>query len=134
MIPLRISVSNLDRLRANFAKAPSLALGYLSKATKAAIFEVEKQAIDDNFQFRTPRAARSGYLSLSFAYGRSFSASGLQGAIGPTAFYAPYVYFGTRHGLRPNPYMDRIATAAVPAITGHFEKAVEMLAADIAKV
>lgn len=133
MITVSVRIENLDALRSNVAKAPANALRYLSDATKASIFEVEKQAIDRNFQFRTPRAMRTGYLALSFAYGRYFAPGGLSGAIGPTAAYAPYVYFGTRHS-RSNYFMDRIAKAAEPDVQKHFETAVEKLAESIAKV
>lgn len=134
MIALRVEIRNLDQLRANFGKAPSLALKYLADATKAAIFEVEKQAVDRNFQFRWPRSMRTGYLALSFAYGRYFAPSGLRAAIGPTAHYAPHVYFGTRRGMQPNPYMDRIAKAAERDVGKHFENAVDRLVSEIAKV
>lgn len=134
MISLRLNIQNLDQLRANFYRAPARSLEHLSKATKAAIFEVEKEAVDRNFQFKTPRALRTGYLALSFAYGRRFAPGGLRGSIGPTASYAPFVYFGTRRGIRANPYMDRIAAAAEPAVNAHFEKAVDNLVAEIAKV
>ena len=93
---------------------------------------MEKQAVERNFQFKTPRALRTGYLALSFAYGRSFAPGGLQAAIGPTAHYAPNVYYGTMRS-RPNLYMDRIARAAEPAVDKHFEKAVDLLVSDIAK-
>lgn len=134
MIALRVSITNLDALRDNFAKAPGLALKYLSAATKAAIFEVEKQAVDENFRFKTPRALRTGYLALSFGYGRRIAPSGLRGSIGPTAHYASYVYNGTRHGIAPNRYMDRIAVAAEPEVNRHFEQAVDKLVGDIARV
>lgn len=134
MISLTVSISNLDALRENFAKAPGTALKYLSQATKAAIFEVEKQAVDRNFQFKTPRAMRTGYLSLSFGFGRMIAPNGLRASIGPTANYAPFVYFGTRRGIAANPYMDRIARAAEPAVNEHFEKAVDSIVAEIARV
>lgn len=134
MISLRVSIPNLDQLRANFHKAPARALTHLSQATKAAIFEVEKQAVDENFRFKWPRSMRTGYLALSFAFGRRFSSTGLRGSIGPTAHYAPYVYFGTRRGMAPNPYMDRIARAAEPEVNRHFEKAVDLLLGDIARI
>ena len=138
MINLSIDIRNLDALRSNFAKAPSLALRYLAKATMAAIFEVEKQAVDSNFQFKTPRALRTGMLALSFAQGRTIAPGGLRAAIGPTArhrgFYYPgAVYFGTRF-TRPNFYMDRIAKAAEPDVNKHFETAVDRLVTDIAQV
>lgn len=134
MIRVAVSVRNLPQLRDNFVKAPASALRYLGMATQAAIFEVEKQAIDANFRFKTPRSARTGYLALSFAYGRYFAPSGLRGAIGPTAHYADYVYSGTSRGISPNPYMDRIADAAAPAVGGHFEKAIDRLVSEIADV
>jgi hypothetical protein len=133
MISLRIEIRNLNELRANFAKAPGTALRYLSQATKAAIFEVEKQAVDANFRFKWPRSMRTGYLQLSFAYGRHFAPSGLSASIGPTAHYAPYVYWGT-YRQAANPYMDRIADAAAPHVNRRFEEAVDGLVAEIARV
>lgn len=133
MIALSIHISNLDELRANFAKAPGITLKYLAKATKAAIFEVEKQATDDNFRFKTPRALRSGYLALSFGYGRFIAPSGLYGSIGPTAHYARHVYYGTRRGIAANPFMDRIAAKAEPHVNAHFEKAVDLVVSEIAR-
>lgn len=134
MITLSVQIKNLDQLRTNFRKAPVSALRYLSQATTAAIFEVEKQAVDANFRFKWPRAMRTGYLALSFAYGRQIAPNGLRGAIGPTAHYAPHVYFGTSRGMAPNPYMDRIAKAAEPHVTKHFETAVDKLVTEIARV
>ena len=134
MIAITLRIDNLDQLRSNFGRAPSRALHWLSRATQAAIFEVEKQAVDANFRFVTPRSLRTGYLALSFAYGRRFDRGGLRGSIGPTAHYARFVYFGTRRGVRPNPYMDRIAAAAEPAVNVHFEKAVDSFVSELAAV
>jgi hypothetical protein len=134
MITLSINIRNLDQLRSNFSKAPAIALKYLSAATKAAIFEVEKQAVDSNFQFKWPRAMRTGYLALSFSYGRQIAASGLRASIGPTAFYAPFVYFGTSRGMRPNPFMDRIAKAAEQGVNKQFQAATDSIAAELARV
>lgn len=134
MIHATIRIQNLDQLRSNFAKAPSMALRWLSKAVAASIFEVEKQAIDPNFRFKTPRARRTGFLALSFAFGRHIAPGGLQGSIGPTAQYAPHVYFGTSRGIAPNPFMDRIAEAAEPTIGKHFEAAVDGFVSELAKV
>lgn len=133
MIEMKIRVRNLDALRANFRKSPALTLKYIAKATAASIFEVEKQAIDRNFQFKTPRSQRTGMLAQSFSFGRYISPSGLQASIGPTVRYAPYVYFGTSRGLRPNKYMDRIARAARPHVEKHFEKATDTIVTKLAK-
>lgn len=134
MTTIALRIENLDQLRANFRRAPSITLKYLAAATAASLFEIEKQAVDRNFQFRTPRARRTGYLALSFGYGRYVAPGGLQGSIGPTAHYAPYVYFGTRRGIRPNKYMDRIAKAATPGVNKQFQGAVQKITADLADV
>jgi hypothetical protein len=55
------------------------------------------------------------------------------GSIGPTVRYAPYVYYGTRWGHRPNKYMDRIAKAAEPKIQEHFQKAVDIIVTELSK-
>ena len=133
MIAVSLHIENLDQLRANFHKAPGLALKYLSAATKASIFEIEKQAVDSNFRFKWPRSMRTGYLALSFSYGRYIAPGGLYGAIGPTAHYARYVYEGTGR-MTANPYMDRIAKAAEPEVNRHFETAIDKLVGDIARV
>lgn len=130
MIEMTIKIENLDKLRDNFAKAPSIALKYLSQAVAASIFSIEKRATDANFQFKTPRGGRSGYLEQSFSFGRSIQ--GLRGSIGPTAGYAPYVYFGTRRGIQPNPYMDRIVSASEREVNTHFENAVNSFVSDLA--
>lgn len=134
MIAVQVRIDNLAALRANFGRAPSLALKYLSKATAASIFEIEKQAVDSNFQFKWPRSMRTGLLQQSFSFGRYIAPSGLYASIGPTVHYAPYVYFGTRRGMRPNRYMDRIAAAAEAPINKQFEGAVDKFLTDIAKV
>lgn len=133
MIGVHVRITNLEALRANFRRSPVLALKYLSKATSASIFEVEKQAVDRNFQFKTPRALRTGMLQQSFSYGRYISPNGLYASIGPTVRYAPYVYFGTSRS-RPNRYMDRIARAAEPHINKHFETAVDRFVGELADV
>lgn len=134
MIAVNVRIQNLDALRSNFHRAPVTALRYLSKAVRASVFEIEKQAVDRNFQFKTPRSQRTGMLQQSFSFGRYIAPSGLYASIGPTVNYAPYVYFGTSRGIRPNPYMDRIARASEPDIDGHFEKAVNLFVTDLARI
>lgn len=124
MIQVQVKVHNLEALRRNFQTAPAQVLKQLARATSAAIFEVEKQAVDRNFQFKTPRPQRTGQLQQSFSFGRYISPNGLLASIGPTVRYAPYVYYGTSRGLRPNRYMDRIARAAESGVQDHFDTAV----------
>ncbi|CAB4151565.1 hypothetical protein UFOVP594_22 [uncultured Caudovirales phage] len=133
MIKLKVTVQGLDELRQNFAKSPQTTLKYLQHATANAIFEVENQAVDRNFQFITPRTLRTGMLQRSFDFGRWFSPDGLSASIGPTVQYAADVYFG-RSGGRANYYMDRIARAASTKVQKHFQDAVDVIVDTLAKI
>lgn len=134
MIAVTVRIDNLAQLRANFQKAPTTTLRWLSKATAASIAEVEKEAVDRNLQFKWPRHMRTGMLQQSFSFGRFFAPGGLYASIGPTVSYAPYVYFGTRRGMVPNRYMDRIAGTAEPQIGKHFERAVDGITSELANI
>jgi phage gpG-like protein len=83
------------------------------------------------FQFVTQRSQRTGYLARSFAfgirYGNNFA------TIGPTAFYSPFVNFGTSRGIKANPYLDRILKDAEPQIIKHFNDAGHFVATEITK-
>lgn len=129
MADVTLTIEGLDKLKANFEKFPEVTKKNLNKAIQASIFEVEKNADDSgdskNFQFKTPRAKRTGFLALSFKEGIAFS--DLRGAIGPTVQYAPYVYFGTSRGIVANPYMDRIANAATGGINKYFKMALDAI-------
>lgn len=131
MITLNITIENLDELRDNFKKSPSTMLKYLSQAVAASIFTIEKHSTDTNFQFKTPRGLRTGYLEQSFSFGKKIM--GLRGSIGPTATYAPYVYFGTSRGIQPNRYMERIVDASEREVGAHFKRAIQSAVADIAR-
>lgn len=133
MISISIKIENLDKLRSNVASAPALTLKVLAKAVKASIYEIEKNSVDRNFQFKTPRPLRTGDLQKSFAFGRYIAPNGLSASIGPTVLYAPYVYFGTSRGIAPNPFMDRIARESEGPINKYFDQAVDLVADHIAK-
>lgn len=139
MITLNIQIRGLDQLRANFQKAPSLTLKYLALATKAAIAEVEKNVTEGGImQFKTPRSKRTGHLVGRWGVGkyRGFTRGGLSGFTGPSVNYAWSVYVGYRTDKKrnrtiywgPNKYMDRIASAAEPAVQKHFQQAVDIIA------
>jgi len=117
---ITLEAQNLDRLNDNFKRAPQYTLKQLHRALDASIFSIQKHAVDKNFQFKTPRSRRTGYLRLSFGFGIRKDYRNLSATIGPTAKYAPDVLEG-RRGV-PNPYLDRIAAAAEGDINGHFEQ------------
>lgn len=135
MAAVTVTVEGLDQLRANFKKYPDVSKKYLNKAIAASIILLERNADDSGdsklFQFKTPRAKRTGMLALSFKQGMKFG--DLYGEIGPTVNYAPYVYYGTKRST-PNPYMDRIAKASEKDISTFFADALKYITEDISKI
>ncbi len=133
MADITVTIQGLDKLVANFKKYPEISSKYIDNALKASIFSIQKFTDDGGdsglFQFKTPRSMRTGYLARSFAFGISYG--NLTASIGPTALYAPYVYFGTRR-MGANPYMDRIAKAAEPNVNEYFAQANEQIVQEIA--
>lgn len=118
-----ITINGLDELRASFQRAPTLVRYWINRAIQASIFEIEKNATDENFMFRTPRALRTGMLQRSFKFGTVFG--DMRGAIGPTVDYAVVVH-------ERNPFMGRIVQKAVPDITKHFGDALDEIVGQLA--
>ena len=130
MSTVQVKVDGLQRIERLFTVAPLVTNKWLNKAISASILEVQKEAVDSNFQFKTPRAFRTGLLQQSFKFGlvkRDGYAS-----IGPTVRYAEAVHDGTSR-IRPNPFMLRIAKAAEPKIQKHFNKAGDNIEKEIAR-
>lgn len=132
---INVEIKGLKQLEANFARYPTISRNYINLGLRASIFEIQKRTDDGGdgglFQFRSSRSSRTGYLARSFSFGISYG--DLYASIGPTAKYAPYVYYGTRR-MAPNKYMDRIAKDAQPDINKHFQQANEQIIREIAKI
>lgn len=124
MIDMNIEVKGISKLSAMYARRPEVVKKYMNKAISAGIFEIEKQAVDQNFQFITPRALRTGYLQRSFKFG--IVLQDMMGAIGPTARYARKVHMR-------NPFMYRISRASQPFVQKHFEEALKIIVEDLSK-
>lgn len=122
MIELNIQVEGIDRITTAWAKRPAVVKKYMNQAIEASIFEIEKNAVDENFKFITPRSKRTGYLQRSFKQG--IISKDLYGAIGPTVNYAQKVH-------RNNPFMGRIARVSQPAISKHFNDAMKFIIEDL---
>lgn len=134
---LSIKIQNLEEAKAKLFLYPKISSPIFSKTINFALAEIVKNARDPQFQFKTQRSKRTGYLELSFNEkegGKTFATpENLVGTVGPRASYAPYVYFGTSKGQRPNPYMDRILKVSEPKINELFKKAVELVTQKITK-
>lgn len=123
MPKVSVEIKNLKELTTVLKRYPDISAPRFAKAINAALATVQKNAIDQDggvFQFKTPRALRTGFLSQSFGLGIKLANSGnLRGEIGPTAHYAIYVHEGSR-GRSPNPFMVRIVKKAEKEINNHF--------------
>ena len=120
MPQLEVTLNNFTELKNALANYRDISFPMLQQAINAATAEIHKQAVDPNFQFKTPRSRRTGFLSLSFAYGLRRADASLTASIGPTAKYAVFVHEGTSR-IAPNPFMDRIAEISRPLAQSHFE-------------
>lgn len=133
MSVVTITVKNLNEVKQALAEYPNISKPIVAKAINASLIEIDKEATDDNFQFKTPRGQRTGYLQLSFKYGFvEASENNLKGTIGPAAKYAIFVHEGTSRGIQPNPFMIRIAKKVQPKVSDHFKEALEIITKQIA--
>lgn len=124
MIEMNIQVKGLNQLRSAYERRPEIVKKYINRAIQASIFEIERNATDQNFQFKTPRSFRTGYLQRSFKFGMTFQ--DFFGSIGPVAQYAAKVH-------QYNQFMPRIALASQPKIQRFFEEALEVIVDDLSK-
>lgn len=123
MIALDIEVKGLDEIAKAFARRPQVVKKYINNAISKSIFKLKEEANDKNFDFKTPRPLRTGYLQRSFDFG--IVTKDFFGSIGPTAEYAPRVH-------RRNQFMDRIARASQFTIQRYFDEAAESITKEIA--
>lgn len=138
MPQIAVEIKNLDRLLAALKKYPAISRPQLAKGINASLLEIQKNATDANFQFKTPRSRRTGMLQLSFKDGFEYATdTKLEGSIGPTArskggaYYPLFVHEGTGR-MSPNPFMERIADASTVKINGYIIESLEKILAQVA--
>jgi hypothetical protein len=133
MSTFTIKIEGLQEMVRQLKNYPNIARSQYAKAINTSLGLIAREANDSNFLFRTPRALRSGLLERSFQKpDKLASPNDLTGKIGPKVWYAPLVYFGTNR-TRANPYMDRIAMAAEPAVQRQFKTALDFVVEALAK-
>jgi tRNA G26 N,N-dimethylase Trm1 len=125
MVEMNISVKGINELKRAFQKRPDVVKKYINDAISRSLFIIENNANDNNFQFKTPRSRRTGYLQRSFKFG--IITKDFYGSIGPTVEYAPYVHAN-------NEFMERIARVSQPLIEREFNDAVASIADEIASL
>lgn len=158
----KIEIRNIDQIREALESAPELGRKYFSRAINAALAIMSRtKAQESIFQFKTPRALRTGLLQQSFDLGlKQATESNLKGSIGPTVLYAKFLQFGTApHEIRPvtagglankktgqyfgrlvrhpgtqaNPFMERIVQASENEIGQTFNRALELVVQGMGK-
>ena len=122
---MNISVKGINELKRAFQKRPDVVKKYINDAISRSLFIIENNATDNNFQFKTPRSRRTGYLQRSFKFG--ILTKDFYGSIGPTVEYAPYVHAN-------NEFMERIARTSQPLIEREFNDAIASITDEIASL
>ena len=124
---LNVEIKNLKELQTALARSEKVVAPTLSNAINAVLQEILKESRDPNFEFKFPRSMRTGFLAQSFAQGiKQSTPATLQGSIGPTVYYAPFVQYGT-YKQKPNPFMERIVKIAQPAIDKQWSNALDII-------
>lgn len=142
----KVTIPNLDKLQSLMAHYPEIATPIVQSAIVASQALLAKHTTASTVPIKT------GYLVQNWG----FEAGNLQARWYPKAQYAPYVEFGTGiygpkgqpytihnffgrpgvsvqvKGQRPNPFMERILSAAQPEIESLFGQALEKITLAIA--
>lgn len=118
---LFFEIENAETLQNLFAKAPQITEKWMQKALNAAVQEMQKHNIKGVTPWDT------GSLSQTFQW--QVNADGAR--FFPTRYYAPFVYYGTKH-QKPQKYLDAILDLAKEDITRHFGDAAIGAAKEIA--
>jgi len=134
-----VQISGLSKVVKNLERYPEIAGDRYSRAINATLFLIQKYGNEGDygnggiFQFKTPRALRTGKLSLSFLEGTHLANPyNLVGIIGPTVRYAIIVHEGLGRMKGPNRFMERIVKKAQPDINRIFAEATDQVAEALA--
>ena len=57
---IKVKIQHQKELVKAFSLAPTITGNEIAKALMKSVFEVEKEANDSNFHFKTPRSQRTG--------------------------------------------------------------------------
>jgi HK97 gp10 family phage protein len=127
MSAVHIEIKNLGRLMDAVSRYPEISRNRIEEALDLS----ERDVIELSLKRHGIVPYKTGSLSASFEFGRVRGP--LYRSIGPTVEYAVYVNEGTKH-MKPRKFMERIAERATPKINRNFEKALEAITEDVARV
>lgn len=126
---IHIEVNGLKEIVAAFKNAPSIAAPIFADGINASMAEIHKNSTDENFQFKTPRSLRTGFLEKSFADNITLATpQSLVGRIGPNVEYANAVYTGIfkYFTIAPNHFMDRIRDVSQNNVDKIFKDSIDL--------
>ncbi len=119
---MTMTIENADAVAKAMAQAPALAAKWLGLAGNAAVAEMGKRTRKGKMPYDTGALAQTFQSKVSSKEVRYF----------PTRFYAPFVYFGTSRGIKPDPYLDRILDESSKDIQKHYTEAINQVLGEIA--
>lgn len=111
---IKVRISNIDAIKAAFAKSPRIMTVNLQKAIQRSIFRISSRS-----KRNTP--VRTGRLRASH-YERFYS--GLKGEVGTNTSYDMFVHEGTRF-MRGRPYLRFAVETEQTAVDNEFKVAVQ---------
>lgn len=111
---IKIRISNIEQIRAAFARSPRIMTVNLQKAIQRSIFRIGATS-RRNTPVRTGRLRASHYEHFS---------SALQGEIGTNTSYDLFVHEGTRF-MRGRPYLRLAVQQEQTAVDNEFKVAVQ---------
>ena len=115
MPDIKITIKNLDNLKAAFGSYPEIVAPMLRDASSKSAFEVERRA-----KILSP--VDTGRLRASIATSLGIVNKGITSIVSTNVFYAIYVHEGTRR-MRGRPFMRQAAEASVGQIQKHYQDA-----------
>lgn len=109
MVQLRIETGEIASLERLFDAADGDARRKARDAVRKSTFEIERGA-------KTRAAVDTGFMrnSISTAFTGDVYSDGYTGEVGPGAYYAPYVEFGTDR-MAPQPFLGPAYDAVEPS-------------------
>lgn len=122
-VSFNVTIEGLAELQRAFKKSPGLVKKYVNRAIKSSIYEIDKENVDSNLQFKTPRAQRTGRLQRSISANVYFG--DMHGYIGPKTVYMNKVHAN-------NEFMPRLLSKAQTRIDKHFTDAVSKILQELA--
>jgi len=122
---IKLKLPQQKQIAHAFTVAPRKTVRELNMAMRASLMSIQRREVDKYFQFKTPRAKRTGMLQRMFQLNTATAVQAL--ASRRDALYTE-IYSTVRYAdwvASFNNYYDRILRASYGDIRKHFDRAVK---------